>query len=77
MFAECLFYFRIPSKCWGNNNECIKIPALHEAYVFLDGEDNAQIYVKCQQLIDAKKEKINEGKRTESGGASRFRLGWR
>lgn len=77
MFAERLFYSRIPYKCWGNNNEYVKIPALHEAHVFLDGEDNAQIYVKYQQWIDAKKEKINEGKRTESDGASRFRLGWR
>lgn len=43
MFAEHLFYFKIPSKCWGDNNENIKMPALYEAHLLLDAKDNEKI----------------------------------
>lgn len=42
-----------------------------KAHILLDGKDNEKknIYLMCQLMISAKKEKMNEGNRIESDGA--------
>lgn len=43
MFVEYLFYFKISFKCWGDNNENIKMFVFYEVYFFLDVKDNEKI----------------------------------